>query len=442
MNVTYTSEQILALAPNASSAKSGKTLATPRKWLSLGRDDRSVWGECQGSGARPYQTQIDLSEPAFKCSCPSRKFPCKHALGLFLLLADQPAAIKQASPPAWVAEWLSNRDKWAQKQAEKKEQPPQALDVEAQSKRAAKREVKIDAGIGELEIWLRDLIRGGLAKAQTQPGNFWGNPAARLVDAQAPGLARRVRELAAIPASGAGWQERLLDRVSGLYLLLEGYRRLDTLPPEMQIDIRAQIGWTQNQDEALAQPGVRDRWLVLGQRNTEDDRLRTERLWLWGQNTQRAALILNFAYGTQPFSDISLLPATAVEATLAYFPGAYPLRALLKDRSGEAQAITTLPGYPSLKEAYTAYADALRQQPWLEQFPLTLQDAVPVRRDQRWFLRDQNSRTLPLAASFSKGWQLLALSGGRPITIFGEWNGDDLLPLSVRAEARFVRLGE
>ena len=41
----------------------------------------------QGSAASPYQTGIDLSEPAFQCTCPSHKFPCKHGLGLFLLLA-------------------------------------------------------------------------------------------------------------------------------------------------------------------------------------------------------------------------------------------------------------------------------------------------------------------------------------------------------------------
>ena len=442
MNVTYTSEQILALAPDASSAQSGKALATPRKWLSSGRDERSVWAECQGSGAKPYQTQIDLSEPAFKCSCPSRKFPCKHALGLFLLFVDQPSAIKSASPPAWVTEWLLSRDERSRKQAEKKEQPTRPVDAEAQIKRATKREAKIDAGIDELDTWLHDLIRGGLAKAQTQPIGFWDGPAARLVDAQAPGLARRVRELATIPASGAGWPERLLERISGLHVLLEGYRRLDTLSPDMQIDIRTQIGWTQNQDEVLVQPGVRDRWLVLGQRVTEDERLRTQRIWLWSTDTQRAALILNFAYGPQPFADISLTPATSVEATLVYFPGAYPLRALLKERARDARAITAVPGYSSFKAAYAAYADALVQQPWLEQFPLTLQDVISVQRDQQWYLRDRDDCLLPITASFSKGWHLLALSGGRPITIFGEWNGADLLPLSAWAEERFVRLSE
>lgn len=34
--------------------------------------EAAVWGLCQGSGKDPYQTQIDLIGPAFRCSCPSR----------------------------------------------------------------------------------------------------------------------------------------------------------------------------------------------------------------------------------------------------------------------------------------------------------------------------------------------------------------------------------
>ena len=74
------------------------------------RGRRGDLGACQGSGSKPYQVQIDLAEPAFKCSCPSRKFPCKHALGLLLIHATTPAAIVKAERPAWVSEWLASRE--------------------------------------------------------------------------------------------------------------------------------------------------------------------------------------------------------------------------------------------------------------------------------------------------------------------------------------------
>ena len=76
--MSYTPEQVIALAPNAASAKAGQSLATARKWSARGCDERAVWGECLGSGREPYRTQIDLAEPAFRCSCPSHKFPCKQ----------------------------------------------------------------------------------------------------------------------------------------------------------------------------------------------------------------------------------------------------------------------------------------------------------------------------------------------------------------------------
>src|SRR5438876_7212020 len=147
MPSSWTTEQILALAPDASSAKAGKELAVPHKWLSLGQNGQAAWGECQGSGKNPYQAEIDLSEPAFRCTCPSRKFPCKHALGLFLLLAGQPGAFTQDAPPDWVTEWLASRVERAEKRAQKEEQAAPVPDPKAHARRAAEREAKVAAGL-------------------------------------------------------------------------------------------------------------------------------------------------------------------------------------------------------------------------------------------------------------------------------------------------------
>jgi hypothetical protein len=111
----FSPEQIIALAPDAPSARAGRSLATLSKWVTRGRDERALWGECQGSGKEPYRTQIDLAELAFRCSCPSRKFPCKHALGLLLLFASQPAAFAEGERPGWVVEWLEKRGQQAQR---------------------------------------------------------------------------------------------------------------------------------------------------------------------------------------------------------------------------------------------------------------------------------------------------------------------------------------
>lgn len=444
--MSWTTEQVLALAPDPASAKSGKDLATTRKWVTLGQDEQAVWGECQGSGAKPYQTKIDLSEPAFSCSCPSRKFPCKHGLGLFLIFVQKPADCARGTPPTWVADWLASRAKKAEEKAKKAEpKDPSELDPEAarklaerQAKSAAERQAKVDAGLNDLDRWLGDLARRGLAAVRGEPYSFWEWPAARMVDAQAPGVARLVRDLAGIPSSGDGWQGRLLDRLGRIHLLLEGYRRLDALPEATRADIRGLIGWTQSQEELLAAEGVRDRWVVLGQRVEEEDRLKAQRRWLWGETTGRAALVLHFAHAKQPL-DASLVPGTVIEAELVFFPGNYPLRALVKSRQGTAETAAPA-GSATVDAALRAYSDALARNPWLERVPVALREVWPVRRGESWAVRDRAGDLVPLAPSFGESWTLAALGGGGPIALAGEFDGDTVTPLGVWAEGRYLPL--
>ena len=85
---TLSAAQVLALAPDEASIKAARGLARPAKWLTLGHDEQALWGECKGSAL--YQISVESGEPAFKCTCPSRKVPCKHVLALLLLAADEP----------------------------------------------------------------------------------------------------------------------------------------------------------------------------------------------------------------------------------------------------------------------------------------------------------------------------------------------------------------
>lgn len=435
MSLNLTAEQILALAPDASSAKAGKGQATPKKWPVLGSNEQALWGECQGSGAKPYQVRIDLTELGFHCTCPSRKFPCKHALGLLLLLHDHPDIFIEHTPPDWVAEWLANRSKRAQQRTEKETKAP---DPKAQAKRASERYARTAAGLQELETWLRDLVRQGLATVQGQPTRFWETPATRLVDAQAPGVARLFRQIAALPMSGEGWAEQVLAHIGRVYLLIEGFKRMDELPEEVQADIRSVLGWTQSQDELLAGTGLLDDWLVLGQRLEEEDKLRTRSTWLWGRTSQRAALVLDFAFGNQPL-EAGPVPGSSINAELVFYPGAYPLRALVKARHTAPTPLDAMPGHPNILTAITAYTDALARFPWLERLLLPLEAVVPVRQGTGWAVRDKHDMLLPLAPQFSQPWLLLALSGGHPLALAGEWNGSYLLPLSAWAEGRFHR---
>lgn len=82
-----TEQLILSAAPNPAAAANGKKLSNGGSFIKLYKsaDESFFMGECKGSGKNPYITSadyIDEGHPVYRCSCPSRQFPCKHSLGL------------------------------------------------------------------------------------------------------------------------------------------------------------------------------------------------------------------------------------------------------------------------------------------------------------------------------------------------------------------------
>ncbi|WP_020560748.1 SWIM zinc finger family protein [Thiofilum flexile] len=432
----WTTAQVTALAPDAASLKAGEKLSQPRQWQTLGQMEGLLWGEIKGSGKNPYQTAIVLAEPAFKCSCPSRKFPCKHGLGLALILASSPSALNASEPPAWLWEWLDKREQRAQKKAEKTAAQNEPVDeatqqkrTAAQQKRNAAREDKIDAGVAELQRWLFDQIRQGLSQ---QDDAQWQRMAARMIDAQAPGLARRLQAAASLRYQGGAWQQTLLSELGKLHLLLEAWQRRDSLPIELQADVLTQIGFTQSKDELLVLPGMADHWWVLGQVQEDDGQMRTQRTWLYGAQSQRYALLLDFAVQKQP---MTLRPAIGqvIVGELVFYPSAVPLRALLREDETtiypnsplQEELYSSIPAI-TLADNFSAYAKALTVNPWLSQFPFTLTHVHMVRQETQWLLVDNAQQAIPLSISDEQGWILLGESGGHTLSVFGEWDGNTL----------------
>ncbi len=434
----WTADKVLALAPDASSASAGQALASARKWTSLGVSDRAVWGLCQGSGKDPYQARIDMGEPVFKCSCPSRKFPCKHGLGLLLLFAKERASFASGAEPGWVSEWIDGRAEKAEKKAEKVKAAAEApVDVAAQAKRAAAREERVRQGVAECRAWLDDLLRQGLAAVQRDAATDFERVAARMVDAQSPGLASLIRRVPHTMASGTGWEVRTLDQLGRLHLLLIAADRLSDLPPALASDVRVALGYNQPKDEVLAGPDVADQWTVLGQVFEDNERLTVRRTWLGGSRTGRTALVVDFAAGNQPL-DTSLVPGMAFEGEVAFYSSGAPQRALVKLR-GESLRAAVSPVRNGANDVYgigaglTQFAGALGANPWLMRWPMVLPGALVVCDGERWLL-SQGGQTLPLSTSFARGlqlWRLLAATGGRPATIVAEWDGDAAEPVGV-----------
>jgi hypothetical protein len=434
--MAWSAEQILALAPDASAARAGRDLAAPRKWRTAHANDSAVWGECQGSAAEPYRCAIDLNGPAFRCSCPSRKVPCKHALGLFVRFVNDPSALPEATPPDWVTEWLTSRRGRAERAAEPRSPQDAERAAAEQRKRAERREQRITDGIEELERWLHDLVRGGLAELPSRSRGSFDQMAARLVDAQAPGLARQVRELAYLPHSGARWPERMLIALGRLQLVLDGWRRVEAFEVDLQAELRNQVGIAESRENILAGPPIHDTWNVLGRRVFVDERFSVQRTWLWGGRTRRWALLLDFAPGSDPFPPRAA-PGSCVEADLFFYPGTFPLRALLGDQAHPPSSTARIEAV-SGQEALRQWAAALARNPWLERLPIALRGGMPRAQRDTWSITDAEHTRLPLSGHH--GWRLMAISGGHPIDVIGEWNGFSLWPLSAVANGALVAL--
>lgn len=433
----WTEEKIIGLAPDTSSLKAGKDLSKAKnKWNSFEQSERALWGECQGSGKDPYKIAIDLTNIAFKCSCPSKKFPCKHGLGLFFLYVKQTNDFQTQEEPDWVAEWLNKRNAKLQQKEEKENKP---IDEKAQAKRADARFKKVSVGIEELQLWLKDLIRNGLINAPEKEASFWENAAARMVDAQASGLAGMIRNIAAINFFSGKWQEELSEKIVKLFLLTESFKNIEQLPDNLQANIKSLIGWTQSQDELKAQEGITDTWLILGKQEEIEEKLTVQKNWLYGLQIQKHALVLNFTFQTQQ-KDISLVAGTAVEAEVVFFQSSYPQRAVVKNRLQTKEMER-----PAFFEHWAAvqdyYASVISLNPWVEQLPILIRQITPIHHEDKWLLQDINQQYVSVSPYKDEAmWQLLACSGGKPLDLFVIKENGAYTPLGFWEKGKYVLL--
>ncbi|TMR09953.1 SWIM zinc finger family protein, partial [Nonomuraea turkmeniaca] len=281
---------------------------------------------------------------------------------------------------------------------------------------------RVASGLAEVERWLADQVRQGLAGAAEHD---WDGLAKRLVDAQAPGVAGIVSRLARVRAED-DWPGRLLEEYALINLLAVAYRRRAGLPGPLAQTVLIRTGFPVTREEVLAGPAVRDQWDVLGGRDEPQDRLTARRVWLRGRRTGRPALILSFAPQGQPL-DASLVTGTTIDADVTFYPGAAPLRALVATRYGTVPATQLAAGRGagpaglSPEEALDEVARALAEDPWTESWPLVLTGVVPERT---------SLGGLPLHPRSRDPWRLIAVSGGHPLTVAAEWTPQCLRPLT------------
>lgn len=462
----WQAEQVLALAPRPSAIAAARPLAVATRWQGTGCDDRAVWGRCRGSGAEPYDCVVDHVAVASRCTCPSRQHPCKHALAL-LLLWVQGAVPDSDQRPGHAATWLAratpapagptapaaapapNAGAAPATPAESpagSAAPPPSPDVSNRDGRD-ERFARMAAGLADLDRWLDDRVRTGLADPALGQYATWDLVAARLTDAQVGGLANRVRRLAGVVGTHPQWHQQVLAELGMLHLLAEAGRSLGSLASldgGLADSVAAAVGWQVRQADVLAGVPVTDHWSVMARSEVREDRIEVRRTWLRGADTGTWAMVLAFAAYGQTFDD-SLVVGSVVHADVYRYPGALGLRVLVGRQHGEITidddaAAAACAAATTVQQACAEVGRAVAREPWIERYPVCVR-AHPARDGSGWAVSDDTG-SLPLAETTGSGLaMLLACSAGASVVLTGEWTPWGLVPLAVHLPDRTIDIG-
>lgn len=441
--MTFSEDQIKTLAPTPAAYNAGKKLSAPGNWTLAQKSERALWGEIKGSGKNPYRVQVDLNAIAYKCTCPSRQFPCKHSIAIMLLFANAPNTVKEAGEePEWVATWMdkrAKRDEAAKNQEVKKERSPDDEEKlkESRQKTQLRRIADVYGGIEELELWLKDLVRTGFLELPTKPAQEFSKVASRMVDAKAPALASWVKSLGKLDYSDKNaWQDDALRITANLYLLIRAFKNLDQQPPDWQTTLKNLVGWNQSTKELLNAPGtetIKDHWVVAGQETETIDDITVQRNWLLGTQSDRKALVLNFATKFSTFESV-ILPGTIIDAILAFFPSVTPNRAVVKMQRETLEHLPTMPQmFGSWHEILAYRTRQLSKNPWSNDWIACIDKGFIVKGENGWLLCDPHKNALPLVKNFDiekiLKWKLL--SGNSPTDMAFVLRGTEVLPLGI-----------
>jgi len=284
-------------APNADAAKNGRGLVLKKKFikLNISPDKSIIFGECQGSGKTPYGCSCDFirpGAPTYRCSCPSRQFPCKHAIGLMYAYVQNEKAFNIADVP----EDLQNKREKIVARAEKKKQPESVPKQVNKAALAKKIKVQLE-GIDLLEQLTIELARLGIGNMNAKLASTIESRAKQLGDAYLPGAQNALHAYTSLFSDDSGkFNDKIsasvreaiytdaLEQLSRLNALIKHGRaylekRLDDpeLKPEIESPIAAWLGhaWQLNELREAGLARVNAELLQLAF-NSHDDIARRE----------------------------------------------------------------------------------------------------------------------------------------------------------------------
>jgi len=420
--VTLDLSAIERLAPDQSSLKAAAGLTKAGKWSGTGasQDGALLWGACAGSGANPYRVMADLGDLGSKCTCPSRKFPCKHVLAMLWMHVDGTVPFAVGDTPDWVGDWLARRrtGTTAAKAApaaakdlraalaiepDAPDDPAAAARRQAASERRARdTRAAIGDALDALDQWIGDQLRLGLSGFLDDATARCRRIAARMVDGKAQTLGGRIDELPSrLLALPVGDRVRgAIAELSRLALLARAWRAAPDDP-----EITRAIATAETREQLLANPEtlrVVSLWEVVGEQiETRRDGLVSQTTWLLNlaDDGPRFAMLIDYFPASAGKRGSAFTLGEQLGGEIAFYPAQAPLRAVLIDRSDRLE-----PGarraWPVPAEAVpTAIAARMGCEPWLSDLPLLLPPGRIALDDaaQPWWRADADALAFPVA---------------------------------------------
>ncbi|MCS6930120.1 MAG: hypothetical protein NZM43_11595 [Saprospiraceae bacterium] len=402
---------------------------------SLGRWKSWYWAEMPVSVERVHYIAYDTATGTLYCTCSFRPRPCLHAQALALLLERHENAFfeEHACPP----EWLSSISVAAGAR-----KPKKASSVASVSD-AHERTARIERGLKELEVWLEDVLQRGIAASISEDAQFYLAITTRLADASMRNLSRRIRIAGEALARQAEYYESFVVTLAEAALAVQAWKQRHRLTQSQRYDLETFLGFSPSKEFVYLQgEHLQDIWAVLGLvEETLEASLRERRTWLLGAKSGRFALFQEYAFGAENFT-LPFPLGKLVQGSVVYYPSAWPLRALSREplKTIPGRRVKKLPGFRTFSEMALTFARALSNHPYLMAFPAVLLEVTPKHIAQGFVLIDRENFCLSLNCSSQVGWSLIAASEGRPLTVFGEWNGVSFRPLSAISHERFIHL--
>ena len=208
-----------------------------------------------------------------------------------------------------------------------------------------------------------------------------------------------------------------------LYLLMQSYRNMDSLPEEWKDEIRTQIGYPQSKEHVLSGEPVADSWLVLHKQSRKVNDVNTDIYWFYGKESGLFAKYLSFAVaGT--FSTENWIPGSVYKGTLCFYNGTGTCRRALFRESVLAEESFVPTCSPDLKQAAAVYRTAMLTNPFAEYIPLLVDGVTIARNGKDYTLLDNAGNAVRVAMPEETFIDILAITGGNPFASLVIINGD------------------